>query len=81
MESCVEVTDIDAFHDQMLANGIQMTGGDAVPLPEGEKALTNKQSGDRFSYFPLDNSKGMRIMVFERAGSPESVFYMRDAAA
>ena len=58
-----------------------MTGGDNTPLPAGEKAMTNSQSGDRYAYFPLDRSMGMRIMVFQRGDGQQSVFNQRDAAA
>jgi hypothetical protein len=47
-----------------------------VALPAGAKAVTGP-SGDRFAYFPLDRSEGMRIMVFQRARSG-SVFAARD---
>lgn len=80
-ELLVEVPDIEAFHDQMAGKDIVMNGGDNTALPAGAKAITNPQSGDRYAYFPLDRSMGMRIMVFQRGDGPESVFNQRDAVA
>jgi catechol 2,3-dioxygenase-like lactoylglutathione lyase family enzyme len=77
VELCVEVPDIDAFYDQMLSKGITMNAGDSMPLPTGLKAVTDSSSGDRFSYFPRDVSKGMRIMVFQRGPDATSVFNRR----
>ena len=78
MELGVEVADIDAFYDQMKAKGIVMTAGDATRLPDGQKAVTVASTGDRYSYFPLDKSQGMRILVFQRGPKAPSVFYQRD---
>jgi hypothetical protein len=58
-----------------------MTAGDASALRAGEKAVADSKSGDRFSYFPLDKSKGMRIMTFQRGPSETSVFTGRDKEA
>jgi len=80
LELLAEVDSIDDFHDQMSRKGIRMTAGDGVPLPDGEKAVLNAGSGDRFCYFPLEVSKGMRIMIFERGPAETSVFSKRDAA-
>ena len=77
MELAAEVADIDAFYDAMQAKGITMTAGDGVPLPAGAKAVTTA-TGDRYIYFPLDRSEGMRILVFERA--KDGAFTKRDAA-
>lgn len=79
VELGVEVSDIDAFHDAMAAKGIKMTAGDGVALPAGQKAVTVASSGDRYSYFPLDKSEGMRILVFQRGPAATSVFARRDA--
>jgi catechol 2,3-dioxygenase-like lactoylglutathione lyase family enzyme len=79
MELAAEVPDIEAFHDAMKAKGITMTAGDGVPLPAGAKAVTTP-TGDRYSYFPLDKSEGMRIMVFQRAGGADSALAQRDKA-
>jgi len=76
MEIAAEVADLDSFHDAMQAKGITLTAGDGLALPAGAKAVTGP-SGDRFAYFPLDSSEGMRIMVFQRAKSG-SVFAARD---
>ena len=81
IELCAEVNDIEAYYDQMQTKDITMTAGDTTPLPAGEKAVTNEASGDRFSYFPLDESKGMRIMIFQRGPSDASIFNIRDKAA
>jgi hypothetical protein len=79
MEIAAEVPDIDAFHDAMKAKGIVMTAGDNTPLPAGAKAVTTP-TGDRYSYFPLDRSEGMRIMVFQRAKGAGSALTQRDKA-
>jgi len=55
-----------------------MTAGDGVALPDGAKSVTSP-SGDRYAYFPLDRSEGMRIMVFERAKN--GAIARRDKAA
>lgn len=81
VELGVEVPDIDAFYDAMAAKGITMIAGDGVALPSGQKAVTVASSGDRFSYFPLDKSEGMRILVFQRGPAGKSVFARRDAEA
>jgi catechol 2,3-dioxygenase-like lactoylglutathione lyase family enzyme len=66
MELDVEVKDIDAFYDKMKTKGITMVAGDGTVLPTGSKAAVMEGSGDRYGYFPLDKSEGMRIMVFQR---------------
>jgi hypothetical protein len=78
MELAAEVPSIDAFHDAMQAKGITMTAGDGTVLPAGAKAVVSP-SGDRYAYFPLDKSEGMRIMVFERAKN--GAIAQRDKAA
>ena len=78
MELAAEVQNIEAFHDKMKAKGITMTAGDGVALPAGAKAVTSP-SGDRYCYFPLDRSEGMRIMVFERGKN--GAIARRDRAA
>lgn len=67
MELGVTVKDIDAFYDQMKTKGITMTAGDGKALPAGTKAIQMDGSGDRYSYFPVGKSEGMRIMVFQAA--------------
>ena len=79
MELAAEVPDIEAFHDAMKAKGITMTAGDGVPLPAGAKAVTTP-TGDRYNYFPLDRSEGMRIMIFERSKSGNGALAQRDKA-
>jgi catechol 2,3-dioxygenase-like lactoylglutathione lyase family enzyme len=76
VEMGVEVADIDAFTRQMAGKGIVMTAGDSVNLPAGKTAITDPRTGDRYCYFPLNKSHGMRIMVFQCGGS-ESVFAKR----
>jgi catechol 2,3-dioxygenase-like lactoylglutathione lyase family enzyme len=76
VEMGVEVPDIDAFSRRMAAKGIVMTAGDSVSLPAGQSSVADPRTGDRYCYFPLNKSHGMRIMVFQRGGS-ESVFAKR----
>jgi catechol 2,3-dioxygenase-like lactoylglutathione lyase family enzyme len=76
VEMGVEVADIDAFSRQMAAKGITMTAGDNVSLPAGQSAMADSQTGDRYCYFPLNKSRGMRIMVFQRGGA-QSAFTKR----
>ncbi len=80
IELGVEVADIEAFHDQMAAKGIKLTAGDATPLPAGSKAVTDAASGDRYAYFPLDKSQGMRILLFQRGPAATSLIARRDQA-
>jgi catechol 2,3-dioxygenase-like lactoylglutathione lyase family enzyme len=79
MELAAEVADIEAFYDAMQAKGLTMTAGDNTPLPAGSKAVTTP-TGDRYSYFPLDRSEGLRIMIFERAKSGNGALAQRDKA-
>lgn len=79
VELGVEVSDIDAFYDAMNVKGIKMTAGDGAALPAGQKAVTVASSGDRYNYFPLDKSEGMRILVFQRGPAGKSIFAKRDA--
>ena len=78
MELAAEVPSIEAFYDAMKAKGITLTAGDGVALASGAKAVTSP-SGDRYAYFPLDRSEGMRILVFERA--KDGAIARRDKAA
>lgn len=78
LEIGVEVGDADAFYDRMQAKGITMTAGNDAPLPKGKKAVTVATTGDRYSYFPMNKSEGMRILVFERGPRATSVFHHRD---
>jgi catechol 2,3-dioxygenase-like lactoylglutathione lyase family enzyme len=78
MELAAEVASIDAFYDAMQAKGITMTAGDGIALPAGAKSVTSP-SGDRYCYFPLDRSEGMRILVFERG--QHGAISQRDRAA
>jgi catechol 2,3-dioxygenase-like lactoylglutathione lyase family enzyme len=80
MELAVQVPSVDTFYDEMKAKGIVMTGGDGTPLPPNAKAVATP-TGDRYCYFPLDRSEGMRIMVFERAKSGHGALARRDALA
>jgi catechol 2,3-dioxygenase-like lactoylglutathione lyase family enzyme len=74
----VEVPDIEAFHDAMAVRGIGLTGGDGVVLSAGAKAVSEQGSGDRYAYFPLDASQGMRIMVLQRGPRATSILHRRD---
>jgi catechol 2,3-dioxygenase-like lactoylglutathione lyase family enzyme len=80
MELDVEVTDIDKFYNTMKAKGIVMTTDGETPLPDGKKAVTVSTTGDRYYYFPVTKSEGMRIMVFQRGPKATSLFFQRDAA-
>jgi catechol 2,3-dioxygenase-like lactoylglutathione lyase family enzyme len=79
MELAAEVPDVAAFYDAMKAKGVTMTAGDDTPLPAGSKAMTTP-TGDRYCYFPLDRSEGMRIMIFERAKGGNGALAQRDSA-
>ncbi len=78
MEVAAEVDDLDAFYDQMAAKGITMVNRDGTLLAPGAKGLTVEPSGDRHHYFPLNESQGMRIMVYERGPRHASMLYRRD---
>ena len=78
MEVAAEVDDLDVFYDHMAAKGITMVNGDGTPLPPGAKGLTVEPSGDRHHYFPLNESHGMRIMVYERGPRHTSLLHRRD---
>lgn len=78
MELGIEVADIDAFYEEMKTMGIVMTAGDDTPLPTGKSAVLVESSGDRYSYFPLARSEGMRLMVFQRGPLATSAFARRD---
>jgi catechol 2,3-dioxygenase-like lactoylglutathione lyase family enzyme len=80
MELGVEVPDLAKFNDAMKAKGIVMTSNGADALPGNEKYALLSSSGDRYSYFPLSKSEGMRIMVFQRGPKATSLFATRDAA-
>jgi len=79
MEIGVEVGNLDAFCDRMKVKGITMTVDGETPLPTGKKAVAVGSTGDRYSYFPLTKSEGMRIMVFQRGPKATSLFEVRDA--
>jgi catechol 2,3-dioxygenase-like lactoylglutathione lyase family enzyme len=76
IEIGVEVQDIAQYAKELEAKGITMTAGDDVALPVGEVAVTDPKTGDRYAYLPLEQSEGMRIMIFQRGG-PESAFNKR----
>jgi catechol 2,3-dioxygenase-like lactoylglutathione lyase family enzyme len=81
MEIGVEVANVDAFYDRMKAKGITMTAANDTPLPAGKKAVAVERTGDSYSYFPLNKSEGMRIMVFQRGPKATSSFYRRNGTA
>jgi catechol 2,3-dioxygenase-like lactoylglutathione lyase family enzyme len=78
MEVSVEVDDLDGFYDQMQAKGITMVNFDGSPLAPGTKGTTVEPYGDHFCYFPLSESQGMRIMMYERGPRETSIIHRRD---
>jgi catechol 2,3-dioxygenase-like lactoylglutathione lyase family enzyme len=78
LELCVEVDDLDLHYDRMQAKGVTMVNFDGSPLAQGTKGLTLEAYGDRIHYFPLDVSRGMRIMVYERGPRESSLIHRRD---
>lgn len=80
MELGVEVADITQFIGKMKAKGIAMTTDGHAALRKG-KAVTVESTGDRYCYFPVAKSEGMRIKVFQRGPADTSLFTKRDALA
>jgi len=80
MELGVEVADIRKFTESMRAKGIVMTTNGSTALPTGETSVFVATSGDRYNYFPLSKSEGMRILVFQRGSTSKSLFAARDAS-
>lgn len=80
MELVVEVDDLVAFASHMQSKGIVMTAGDNTALPTGQKAVKVESSGDRYAYFPLSASEGMRIMVVQRGPQAKSILSRRGDA-
>lgn len=76
MELAAEIPDIDAWYDTMKAQGIIMTSDGVHPLDGKQKSVATP-TGDRYSYFPLDRSEGLRILVFQRAAK-DGAFTQRD---
>lgn len=78
MEIAVEVGDLDAFYDRMQAKGVTMVNLNGSPLASGTKGVRLENYGDRFHYFPLEVSRGLRVMVMERGPRKSSIFHRRD---
>ncbi len=79
MEIAAEVHDLDTFVAAMKKKGINMTAGDHAALPAGATGVTTP-TGDHYAYFPLDISRGMRIIVFQRAKGGHGALAQRDQA-
>jgi catechol 2,3-dioxygenase-like lactoylglutathione lyase family enzyme len=80
MELAVEVHDLDDHYDRMRAMGITMVDFGDQPLAPGTKGSNLEPYGDRYHYFPLGVSRGMRIAVVERGPRGSSLFRQRDEA-
>jgi catechol 2,3-dioxygenase-like lactoylglutathione lyase family enzyme len=78
MELSIEVDDLDAYYDQMSAKGITMVNFDGSPLATGRKWNTVEPYGDRFNYFPLSESQGLRMMMYQRGPRETSILHHRD---
>jgi len=78
MEVSVEVDDLEAFCDRMQAQGITMVKFDGSALDPGTKWDTVEPSGDRICYFPLDVSRGLKMMMYQRGPRETSVLHRRD---
>ena len=78
MEVSVEVDDLGAFSERMGEEGITMVKFDGSPLEPGSKWDTVKPYGDRFCYFPLGVSRGLRIMMYQRGPRDTSILHRRD---
>jgi catechol 2,3-dioxygenase-like lactoylglutathione lyase family enzyme len=77
MELGVEVQDLDKVYDDAKARGITMVNFDGGALEAGEKALTSAH-GDRYCYYPLEDSRGLRLKMFQRGIDGASIFQNRD---
>jgi catechol 2,3-dioxygenase-like lactoylglutathione lyase family enzyme len=77
MELGVEVQDLDKVYDDAKARGITMVNLDGGALEAGEKALTSAH-GDRYCYYPLEDSRGLRLKMFQRGIDGASIFQNRD---
>jgi catechol 2,3-dioxygenase-like lactoylglutathione lyase family enzyme len=78
MEMSVEVDDLDAYYDQTSAKGVTMVNFDGSQLAPGTKWNRVEPYGDRFCYFPLNESQGLRIMMYERGPRDTSILHRRD---
>jgi len=78
MEIAVEVDDLDTFYDRMQAKGVTMVNLDGSSLASGTKGVRLEKYGDRFHYFPLEVSHGLRVMVIERGPRESSILHRRD---
>jgi catechol 2,3-dioxygenase-like lactoylglutathione lyase family enzyme len=80
MEVSIEVDDIEAFHGRMQQLGITMVGFDGSPLEEGRKWESIAPYGDKYCYFPLGASHGLRMMIYQRGPRATSLLQRRDDA-
>ncbi len=78
MQICVEVDDLSAYCGRMQDKGITMTGLNGSPLEPGAGWNVAEPYGDRYCYFPLSQSRGIRIMMFERGPRATSMLHRRD---
>jgi catechol 2,3-dioxygenase-like lactoylglutathione lyase family enzyme len=78
LQTGVEVDDLDAFYDRMQAKGITMVNFDGSALAPGTKGTKVEPYGDRHCYFPLSESRGLRIMMYERGPRDTSIAHQRD---
>lgn len=78
MEVSIEVSDLDAYVDRVRSQGISMVNFDGSPISDGAKSITLQPYGDKYCYFPLSASQGMRIMVYERGPWETSLVHRRD---
>ncbi len=80
MEVALEVEDLDKFYDQMQDKGITMVNLNGSSLELGTKGASLMPYGDRYHYFPLCVSRGLRVMVYERGPRVTSMLHRRDDA-
>lgn len=66
MEVGIEVKNIDKVYDDAKAKGITMVNFDGSALAAGEKSAVSA-SGDKYSYYPLTDSRGLRIKMYQKA--------------
>lgn len=69
-ELCIEVDDIEEFHDKIKKMGITPVGRFGQSLVE--EKYVEAPSGARFIYLPLDKTYGTLIEVLERPWKSES---------
>jgi catechol 2,3-dioxygenase-like lactoylglutathione lyase family enzyme len=79
-ELLVEVDDIDAYYDAMLAKGVQMVDAEGKPFSGGRKSFVLEPFGTRGAYFPKDVSAGMTIQIYQRGPRETDIMHRRDDA-